>query len=77
MRTINDLLILNDIDDYLGFLNDMNDGYYFRDNDKVYYTNATDDEGFYIEDKKLAKDVTSSILIDVAHAVVKTVNKLI
>ena len=77
MRTVNDLFILNDIDDYLGFLNDMDNGYYFRDDDNIYYTTATDKDGFYIEDKKYAKNVTSSILLDVAHAVVKTVNKLI
>ena len=67
MATVNDLMILSDIDDYLGFLNDMADGWYFRDDDKVYYTNATDDEGFYIEDKTLAKDVTASIVLDLAN----------
>ena len=75
MRTINDLLILNDIDDYLEFLNDMGDGCYWRSeyDDRVYYATEFDDDGVALD----ARDVTSSILLDVAHAVVKTVNKLI
>ena len=72
MGIINDLLTSNNIDDYLEFLNDMGDGVYWRSeyDDKVYYATEFDDEGVALD----ARDVTSSVLVDVALAVVKLIH---
>ena len=65
MRTVNDLMILSEIDDYCEFLNDMGDGVYWRSeyDDKVYYATAFDDDGVALD----ARDVTASVIMDLVN----------
>ena len=54
-----------DIDDYCEFLNDMNDGVYWRSeyDNRVYYATAFDDDAVALD----ARDVTNSIIEDIKN----------
>lgn len=50
-----------DIDDYCGFLNDMGEGWYYREGNRVYCADEVDDDYVAIN----PKDVTDSVIAEI------------